>query len=153
MELAALAGQMETVAELVSSGGMVALAGFLARMGDRMRKLVLSDLSGSSATQALAADVRDVEEDVEAAGAVEMAEGLSELAAGGALEEAGRELAESGETMLAGSQGNPTTGSPRRRRRAATPPVAAPAPAPGRRRTSESNTERSGPRSRRRPSR
>ena len=34
MELAALAGQMETVAELVSSGGMVALAGFLARMGE-----------------------------------------------------------------------------------------------------------------------
>ena len=112
--------------------------------------LALSDLSGSSATQALAADIGDVEEDVEVAGAVEMAEGVSELAAGGALEEAGRELEESGEAMLAGSQADPTAGSPRRRRRAASPPVTETAPARGQRRPRGSNTERSGPRSRRR---
>ena len=74
-------------------------------------------------------DIGDVEEDVEVAGAVEVAEGVSELAAGGALEEAGRELEESGEAMLAGSQADPTAGSPRRRRRAASPPVTEAAPA------------------------
>ena len=75
MELAALAGQMEAMADLVSAGGMAALAAFLGRMGSRIRRLALSDLSGSSATQALVADIGDVEEDVEAAGAVELAEG------------------------------------------------------------------------------
>jgi hypothetical protein len=115
-----------------------------------MRSLALSNLSGSAATQALAADIGDVEDFAEVAGAVEVAEGLSEVAAGEALKEAGRELQESGEATLAGNQDNPAATSPRRRRRAVSPPVTEPAPARGKRRPTGTSTERSGPRSRHR---
>ena len=112
MSLAAIAGQLDAVSNLVSGLEMPILAAFLVEKSDDLHEMAVDTMFRSAATRALASAVEATGKDVAALGVNEIAEGLDRLAVSDAmavrsmeLEEEGLELAAAGMVEAAAAEG------------------------------------------------
>ncbi|NOX61103.1 MAG: hypothetical protein GXP42_04035 [Chloroflexi bacterium] len=112
MNMAAIAGQLEAVADVALMLEMPTLAEFLDTKSDELQDMAVETIMRFSAARALAASMRETGVDVAALGANEVAEGLTRMAVSGemaaqseALAEAGAEMAAMGMAGVAVSEG------------------------------------------------
>ena len=101
MDLAAIAGQLWTVSDVVAALDMPVLADFLEVKGEELQEIAVEVLLRFGATHALAEYMEETGAEVEALGMEEAGEGAARLDISAGMEARSKELAQTGAEMTA----------------------------------------------------
>jgi hypothetical protein len=103
MELARIAGELETIGDVVDMLQMPVLSEVLTKRGLRLRQIAVDTLLSFTATRALSGAMGQTGKDIEALGENEVAEGVVRLAVSDAAAARSQELAQMSDALV--SQG------------------------------------------------